>query len=364
MKIGYILHPYEESHASGMGYSMLEVCKQLSVRIKEDTFIVYSSKPIDKNTIPGTYESRRMPRGFVRQFFFFLRAPVDLDILLFTAPLLPLWVPRRVKTIVLCKELGSQKIRPTRLFDRIFSFVRDYILMPVTLRRANLIVTSSEATRADVLHFYLVPEERVHVVSEGHQEWRQFPATPERAFESMKPFFFFAGKVKPRKNVHGIVEAFVAFKKRTGSTLQLAIAGDYGGAYHTSMVRKLEEAGLAEQVHFLGYVTGAEMRWLYGHACAFIFPSLNEGFGMPIIEAMSFDVPTLTSENSPMAEIADGAALLIDPRDNDALARGMERIATDEPLRQSLIEKGRERAKLYSWDKTGEGYTALIARLG
>lgn len=359
MKVGYVLHPYEESHASGMGYSMLEVCKQLAKREHSYEFVVYSSAPVLPGTIAGAYTNVVMPRGLVRQFFYFLRNR-QVDALLFTAPLLPLWLPKRVKSIVLCKELGSQKVRPGRFADRLIAFVRDHILMPVCLRRASAIAASSEATRTDILHFYRVPAPKVQVVSEGYQEWSHFTGMPQRDFGAYVPFFFFAGKVKPRKNVHGIVTAFIEFKERTKSPAHLIIAGDYGGEYYKSMADELEAHALTPSVHFVGYATGEEMHWLYAHASAFVFPSINEGFGMPLIEAMSFGVPTLTSVNSPMAEIAEGASLLVDPLNIGSIAEGMERLMNDDNLRRTLVEKGKVQARLFSWERTGDGYAAIV----
>ena len=298
----------------------------------------------------------------MKQFFYFLFNS-EVDVLLFTAPLLPLWVPRKVKTLVLCKELGSQKLRPARLADRLIAFVRAHVLMPATLRHASAIASSSEATKQDIVRYYGIAPQKVTVIAEGYQEWELFEEEPELDLENAKPFFFFTGKVKPRKNVHGIVNAFIAFKERTHSDMHLIIAGDYGGEYYQSMAAALEAHHLSPYVHFLGYVSGAQMRWLYANARAFVFPSLNEGFGMPLVEAMSFGVPTVTSRNSPMADIADGGSLLVDPEDASDIARAMERVSSDEALRAQLIEKGKRQAALYSWDKTGEGYRALLATL-
>src|SRR6185503_14865549 len=308
MTIGYVLHPYEESHASGMGYSMLEVCKQLAASHGPHQFCIYATRPVDRKVVPGSYESIVMPKGILRQFFYFM-FQCRADVLLFTAPLLPLWLPSRIKAMVLCKELGSQKLRPGRLADRAIAFVRDHVLMPRTLEHAAAIAASSEATKADILRYYRVAPEKVTVIPEGYQDWKLYAGVPEHTWEDAKPFFFFTGKVKPRKNVHGIVTAFIEYKEKTKSDAHLMIAGDYGGDYHRSMVEMLEACGLGKYVHFLGYVSAEEMHWLYANARVFVFPSLNEGFGMPLVEAMSFGVPTITSLNSPMADIADGGSL-------------------------------------------------------
>jgi glycosyltransferase involved in cell wall biosynthesis len=363
MKIGFVAEPYEESHASGMGYVVLEFIKNIAEQANGDELVVYSSRPVNRNFLPGKYTNTLMPKGFVRQFFYFLRLKDDVDTLLFIAPLLPLWLPKRVKAVLVCQELASQNIKPKGLRDRTRSFLRDKILMPVCIARASKIIAASNSTKRDILRFYRVPEEKVQVIYDGFQDLGRFAESAPPIDASMQPYFFFAGKVKYRKNVHGIVAAFIALKQRRPSEIKLIIAGDYGGEYHAAMLQALEEAGFAQDVFFVGYVSSEKLYALYKHAAGFVFPSINEGFGMPPVEAMSLGVPVLTSKISSMAEVAGDAALLVDPFNVAEISDAMEKILFDDAVRADLIGKGYERAKKFSWPLAASECLTLLRNL-
>lgn len=360
MKIGFVAEPYEESHASGMGFVVSELLKNLLIQGGEHQFTVYSSTPVSQNFIPGEYQNVLLPRGFIRKMFWFWRAELDVDVLLFIAPMLPLVVKRGVRVIVICQELASQKIRPEGIVEPIFAFVRDRVLMPVCLRRAEIIAAASDATRRDILEWYRVPQKKLRVIYDGYQDLTKYASTAPRIDPSLIPFFFFAGKVKFRKNVHGIAEAFADFKKRTHAPVKLVIAGDYGGEYYERIMSSLREAGVANDVQFVGYVNGTQLYTYFKHALAVTFPSINEGFGMPIIEAMSLGTPVITSKISSMAEAAGDAALLVDPHDTADISHAMQRIWTDKNFRETLVARGYVRAKDFSWEKAAGEFLQLL----
>ncbi|MFZ2500793.1 MAG: glycosyltransferase family 1 protein [Minisyncoccia bacterium] len=362
MKIGLIAEPYEEGHASGMGYVVLELMQQF-VKNSAHEYIFYSSKPISRDLIPGTYTNVLIPKGFVRQWFWFLRYRGDADVLVYMVPLLPLWLPRRVMSVPMCQELGSQKIKPGRLSGKIIAFVRDHLLMPITLRRSVGVVAASNATKEDVIHYYGIPDKKITVIYDGFQNLLPVAATAPAVDARLKPFFFFAGKVKPRKNVHRIVSAFIDYKERTQSSAHLVIAGDHGGAYYHQMVEEIRDHHLEESVHFVGYVTIEQLCSFYTHAIACVFPSINEGFGMPILEAMSLGTPVMTSNLSSMIEVGGDAALLVDPFSVEDISHGLEKLQNDMAFRTQCIERGRRHAAKFSWSKTAKEYVALLEKL-
>jgi len=363
MKIGFVAEPYETENASGMGYVVLEFMRNLAHQHQlPDSMVVFSSRAVSKNVIGERVENRAMPRHYLKKLWFFFRLRREFDVLLFMAPMLPLIIPRHTKPVMLCQELASQKIIPDSS-EALFSFVRDQILMRITVHRALHIIVPSEATKHDLMIFYGTPSSKISVIPDGFQELAPYKATAEPLPTEWKDFFFFTGKVKYRKNVHGIVSAFIAFKKRVASDCKLIIGGSFGGEYHNKMHEELAAAGLQNEVVFAGYVSIEKLYSLYTHAIALVFPSFNEGFGMPIIEAMSLGTPVITSNISSMAEVAGNAGLLVDPMDIGDISRAMERVYTDHMLREDLIAKGFERAKHFSWPRSGKQLLDLLHTL-
>ena len=254
--------------------------------------------------------------------------------------------------------------------------------MPICLRRATKIVTISHATEEDIITYYKIPKEKITVIYVGFQNLIPYKDTAPRIDTKMIPYFFFTGRVKPRKNVHTIVSAFIRFKKRTHADCKLVIAGKTGGEYHQSMVKELMDGQAVDHVYneyvseqlkkditknesqnevfFIGYVSTEFLCSYYLHALAFVFPSLNEGFGMPVVEAMSLGTPVITSSISSLPEAAGDAGLLIDPYDTEALSHAMEKIFYDSDLRTVLIEKGYAQAKKFSWEKTAHEYLLFL----
>ena len=360
MRIGFIAEPYEEHGASGMGYAVQEIMRHLLTEGRgAHSFVFYSRTPISRSFIKGEYENVLIPKGFIRQFIWFLTRRLDVDVLFFMVPLLPLLVRGKTKTIPICQDLERKDIPVRGLRAKIVALIGEGLLLPFTFRRAAHVIVPSKATKAAVRAAYRMPENKFTIIYNGFQDLTNVRGIPPAS--SLTPYFFFAGRVKFRKNIHGIVAAFIAFKQRTHAPVKLVIAGLYGhgGAYYRELQEQLARAGLTQDAHFLGYVSTEELKGLYENALTYVFPSLHEGFGMPIIEAMSLGVPVITSSTSPMDEVAGDAALLVDPRDAHSISEAMEKVYTDSALRAALIEKGLAHAKLFSWSKAAREYLAL-----
>ena len=164
-------------------------------------------------------------------------------------------------------------------------------------------------------------------------------------------YLLYVGTLQPRKNLVRAIEAFGLLKR--DSTLKFVIAGKKGWLYD-EIFEKVKELNLENEVIFTGYVPDEDLPELYKNAKAFIFVSLYEGFGLPVLEAMSYGIPVLTSNTSSLPEVAGDAALLVDPENTEEIAKGMERLLTDEKLRQQLISKGKEQIKKFSWEKAAK----------
>jgi glycosyltransferase involved in cell wall biosynthesis len=174
---------------------------------------------------------------------------------------------------------------------------------------------------------------------------RQRYALPER-------YLLFVGSVQERKNVRACLLAFADVCQR-GLPHHLVIVGAKQWRY-AEILNTLEGLAVKDRVHFTGYVEDADLPALYTGAEAFVFPSLYEGFGLPVLEAMACGTPVITSTTSSLPEVAGEAALLVDPKDVEALAAGMERVLTDPALRTTLRERGLQQAARFTWARTAQ----------
>ncbi len=362
MRIVFVAEPYEEREASGMGYVILEFMRNLARQVShDDELVVYSRSAVNRDFIGPRAQNHILPRGWLNKLWYFYRFPDECDTLVFMAPMLPLLIPKRIKAVMLCQDVASLQ-SPPKGQEALFAFVRDRVLMPLSIRRALRVVVPSQATKDDLIHFYGTPAHKIVVIPDGYQQLKSY-APGEPLEPGLKPFFFFTGKVKARKNVHGIVSAFIAFKEHMHSDCKLVIGGSFGGEYYERMRRQIEAHGLSDAVIFAGYVSIQKLYSFYTQALALVFPSFAEGFGMPIAEAMSLGTPVITSNISSMPEVAGDAALLVDPNNIQDISRAMERIYKDAGLRESLIRKGYQRAAHFSWETSGKELLSLLYTL-
>jgi glycosyltransferase involved in cell wall biosynthesis len=241
------------------------------------------------------------------------------------------------------------------------------------LAGAVRIIAVSESTRRDLLELYGVRPERVVVIPHGVDRDVFRPASAQeleavrRRFGIDGPYLLSLGGIEPRKNLPGLVRAFAALP--AGIRPTLVIAG-VGVAWNPEGGRALDEVldevspEVRRRIAMVGYVAGADKAALIGGAEALVYPSLYEGFGLPVLEAMACGTPVLTSDLSALPEVAGGAAVLVDPRDVDSVRDGMERLLTDDGLRERLAEAGMARATAFSWTETARRTAAVLREVG
>jgi glycosyltransferase involved in cell wall biosynthesis len=230
------------------------------------------------------------------------------------------------------------------------------------LQQADRVIAVSESVRQHLLRYDPSLSAKVRVVHHGVSE----PAAPTKAREALQklfdvppdqPFFLSVGAVQTRKNISGIVLALKSFRE-----LSLIVAGadGYGAAEIRELVRR---EGMQERVRFLGHVPHERLPFLYGGATALVFPSFEEAFGLPVLEAMSYGLPVITSDTSAMPEVVGDAALLVDPHSVGTIREAMRRIADEPELVQTLREKGRARAREFTWERCAARTWAVYEEL-
>ncbi len=224
----------------------------------------------------------------------------------------------------------------------------------------------SEATRDDLIQFYRVAPAKITVVYPAYDAKLYQPARDAACLAELKSRFriggdyvLAVGTIHPRKNYARLIEAF---ERLTSRDLQLIIVGKRGWLY-ASIFEQVKRLGLESRVSFLDYVPATDLPALFSGARAFAFPSLHEGFGLPVLEAQACGTPVVCSMTSSFPEVAGDAALFVDPFDVDALAGALDRALTDDTLRTKLIEHGFENVKRFSWDESARRVLSVFAKM-
>ncbi|GAB4150755.1 MAG: glycosyltransferase family 1 protein [Cyanobacteria bacterium J069] len=225
--------------------------------------------------------------------------------------------------------------------------------VPAVLKQALHIVCNSQATADDIVTFYNIPAAKITPIplahNTAHFRWLDLPTGN---------YFVYLGRQDPYKNLHRVLAAFAALPGC--QNYELWLVGSTDPRFAPDLVAQAEELGIAAQLKFLDYVPYADLPRLLNQAIALVFPSLWEGFGFPVLEAMACGTPVITADRSAMPEVAGAAALLVNPEDIGAIANAMQRVAREPELRSQLRTAGLARAREFSWEKTGAATSQVL----
>jgi glycosyltransferase involved in cell wall biosynthesis len=240
----------------------------------------------------------------------------------------------------------------------------------VTLSRGAAVITVSDYSKNEIMKHYRLPEDRIHVTKEAADPRFRLLRPDEAGRDRLAemgvrfPYILAVGNLQPRKNLTRLVQAFVRLRQESGISHQLVLAGKAQWR-ESELYEVVRCAGIEQDVLFTGHISDNELVRLYNAADVFVYPSLYEGFGLPVLEAMACGVPVVTSCITSIPEVAGEAALLCDPCDVDALAMAIGRILQDRNLNNDLRINGLRHAASFSWEKTAkltwESYCAVAA---
>jgi glycosyltransferase involved in cell wall biosynthesis len=354
---------------TGVGYYSEHLLQHLAREVVTtgDELVVVSNKPIDTQApLPShvrVHDGHRFP---IRIGWMQLRAASALDALRpdvahFTNGMIPIGTP--VATVVTVHDMSLRLYPGCHPVRRL---LLNRPLMHLAIRQASSIVTVSNSARRDLLRLHGVAPDRVAVVHEAASP--AFRPIVDRArledvrarYKLPRQFMLYVGTIEPRKNLTRLMTAFAAARK-AGIPHHLVCVGPYGWSSR-DLAGRIDRLGIEGAVHFTGYVPFEDLPAIYNLGEFFAFPSLYEGFGLPVVEAMACGIPVLTSTTSSLGEIAGDAAVTIDPLDTDAMTDAIVRLATDADLRRDVAERGVRRARSFSWEQTARDMLAVYHR--
>jgi glycosyltransferase involved in cell wall biosynthesis len=283
------------------------------------------------------------------------------DVLFVPAHVLPLFCP--IPAVVTIHDLGYHHYPQShRRLDR-------WYLRWSTHRHTKVathLLADSYATRQDLIQIYGADPERISVVYLGRDETLGRIEQTDRIsgvkqkYNIRGDYLLYLGTLHPRKNLVRLVDAFQSVAAQH-PTIQLVIAGQKGWLYN-DIFQRVHTLGLADRVVFPGFIENDDKAALLSGALVYAFPSLFEGFGLPVLEAMACGTPVLTSNVSSLPEVAGDAALLVNPLDTTEIAAGLHRLVTDTPLRRQLAARGYTQTKKYSWDNAARQVLEILRR--
>ncbi len=235
-----------------------------------------------------------------------------------------------------------------------------------SVKKAKAVITISNSSRFDIIKAYDLPEAKVHVIYPGIKdiidlEPHIYPMNElSTKYQITDEYILFVGTLQPRKNIKRLIEAFSKLiSEPKHKNMQLIIVGKKGWQYEDILAAP-DEFNIPTQVKFLDYVHDEDLPQLYKNAICYVLPSLYEGFGLPILEAMQYDCPVITSNISSMPEAGGDAALYVNPTDTDDIMKKMKKLVESKELRKELIKKGRAQVNKFSWEKAAKEVLTIL----
>ena len=278
-----------------------------------------------------------------------------VDVLLVPAHIVP-WV-HPSKTIVVVHGLEYERCPDSYSF---FSRYFHRLFIKKGTQWATRIIAVSNNTRRDLQFFYGIDKEKISVVYNGVS----FPSLniSKKLQGNKQSFLLFIGRLEERKNLKGIITAFEILKKKYGYTGELKLAGKPGYGYQ-SIQKKIESSKFKKFIKELGYVTESQKQKLLRETDALLFPSLCEGFGLPVLEAQATGIPVITSIHDPLKEIAGQYSALVDPNNPMEIAEMTNYLIKDRKFRKRVIKEGRENLKRFSWKKCAQEVLTIVKNI-
>ena len=353
--------------SGGIGVYIRELISHLADIDKKNRYFVIVNKHSDGSFIPSADNFTILVSSITRKHYFtkdlwnlfflpFLLKANNIDIYFNPRYILPIF-KGNIKMVVTMHDMIAFLF--PEIWPGISGFrIRNYI--KYSSQRADIIITISVWAKKDIVRILNVPKDKVKVIYCGINK-KLFKPIPDLSLQRLakrkygirKKFILTVGPLGARKNHDRLIDAYSILPKHIREDYQLIVTGEKKGTYN-NLLEKASKTCLADDIIFTGFIPEKEMPVVINAASLFVFPSLYEGFGIPLLEAMACGIPLIASKASVIPEVVGSAALLFDPCNINEMASVIDRAITDKDLRQKLVQRGFERIKKYSWENTAK----------
>jgi glycosyltransferase involved in cell wall biosynthesis len=353
MKIGVDARPLSYD-LTGIGMYLKHVLETLQEIDKKNHYYLLSNAPIHFSLdnekwakIEGKSNRKLISTIWTQSRVPVLSLKLNLDVFWGPRHNLPLLLPSKVKTVLTIHDVVHRE-HPNTMALR--NLLIERMLMRWSLIKADVVIADSLSTARDIQRNYSMDSNKIRAIHLGVPELPNSKSMDRNRNHLLnKTYFLFVGTLDPRKNFRRILRAFELLKPQQYDVHLVLVGGE--GWKNKTFWRSLNAHPLKEYIHYTGYVNRGQLSAYYKNALCLLFPSLYEGFGFPILEAMTSGTPVITSNISSMSEIAGDAALLVDPYNFADLADAMRKTLTNGQLRKALVNKGFERVQRFSWEQ-------------
>lgn len=380
MKIGIDIRPLMEKEYSGVSEYTLNLVKAILAQDRENEYkLFYNSgrdisgrMPEFKNEnaeIASTHYPNKIFNYLLQKTLRYPEIDKMLGVDIF-------WLPnpnfislsRKAKKILTIHDLSW--LRCPNFFSLRRNLWHYIINIKKLIRESDKIIAVSENTKNDIMDLTGVSGSKVEVIYSGIDEELRVIGKNDQSLKEVKKkynladkFILFLGTQEPRKNIVGLIKAYNEFRKNSagGKEVELVIAGGKGWK-ERGVLGEWKKSKYQEDIKFLNYIPRQDKVYLYNLASVFVYPSFYEGFGFPPLEAMACGLPTITAFSSSLPEVAGEVSLLVDPYKTGEIAQAIERVLSDDNLKNDLIERGREKASEFSWQKAVGKYIDIFKK--
>lgn len=354
---------------TGLGRHIFDLLVNMAPLDRNVKYILYTHKPIynfpfiqHENIINrvttgpgGVFAS---PREVWKQFWLpFAAKREKIDVLFIPSNTIPLFLP--CPSLLMVHDVIYARYPKWGTFkEKIIAWLAVHFA-----HRADIVITPSKNTRNDLVELGKCPQEKIVVITHGSSfDFSSVPKRPSEVPENCEPFLLFVGFDYPRRNIPGLIRAFGEAMKKNRKKHNLILAG--GTNRRELLLEEIERADMKGRVLLLEHIADDTIKYLYMHAEAFVYPSIYEGLGLPVSEALSAGLPVVVPNTRTMPEIVGEAGVYFNPNEPQALKNAILKVINNHDLREELSEKGKARANLFSWDKVATETLALLKKLG